>query len=71
VIYVWKLPEEVSKILAKKKSLAVSELAPINEDEMEESLKATNKEGSFPKQAKFDNSANVKNELDGIFAQIG
>jgi len=66
VIYVWKLPEEVSKILAKKKSLAVSELAPINEDELEESLKNT--EGSIPKQAKFDNSANVKNELDGIFA---
>jgi hypothetical protein len=69
VIYVWKLPEEVSKLLARKKSLAVSELPPINEDEMEESLKS--KEGSIPKQAKFDNSENVKNELDGIFAQIG
>ena len=69
MIYVWKLPEEVSKLLARKKSLAVSELPPINEDEMEESLKS--KEGSIPKQAKFDNSENVKNELDGIFAQIG
>ena len=59
----------MSKLLARKKSLAVSELAPINEDEMEESIKTTG--GSIPKQAKFDNSANVKNELDGIFAQIG
>ena len=29
VIYVWKLPEEVTKLLAKKKSLAVSDMPPI------------------------------------------
>ena len=47
VIYVWKLPDEVAKLLAKKKNLAVSELAPINEDEMEESIKTTT--NSMPK----------------------
>ena len=47
MIYVWKLPDEVAKLLAKKKNLAVSELAPINEDEMEESIKTTT--NSMPK----------------------
>lgn len=35
---------------------------------MEDSIKRP--DGSLPKE-KFDKSANVKNELDGIFAQIG
>lgn len=38
VIYVWKLPDEVSKLLARKKSIT-NELDPIDEDEMEESIK--------------------------------
>jgi len=58
----------VSKILTKKKSLAVSELPPINEHEMEESLKNSEKTISVSSKQSFDKSANVKNELDGIFA---
>ena len=64
----WKLPEEVSKILSKKKTLAVSELPPINEHEMEESIKGTEKSVSGSSKQSFEKSANVKNELDGIFA---
>jgi hypothetical protein len=70
VIYVWKLPEEVSKLLVKKKVI-VGELDSIDEDEMEDSVK---RGGSSARENPFDksnNTNNVKNELDDIFAQIG
>jgi hypothetical protein len=68
VIYVWKLPEEVSKLLVKKK-IVVGELDSIDEDEMEDSVRRGG--SSAPNSSPFDKSQNVKSELDDIFAQIG
>jgi hypothetical protein len=64
VIYVWKLPEEVTKLIANKK-LALKELPQIDEDEMEDSMK---RGSSNKQQEKIERSANFKDELDGIFA---
>ena len=64
VIYVWRLPDEVTSLL--RNQVKVSMLETINESELEDSKKGIEDSNNFKMK-----SANVKNELDGIFAQIG
>lgn len=73
VIYIWTLPQSISKLVrvnerpSVKSALSEMQLDPIDEEDMEDSVKKSQLQGAGTKKVSQD----VKLDLDDVFKQIG
>ena len=73
VIYIWALPQSISKLVrvnerpSVKSALSEMQLDPIDEEDLEDSVKKSQLQGAGTRKASQD----VKLDLDDVFKQIG